>query len=142
MGIGVRVFFVDGRDVIRKIPYTRFERLWDQHPEECFPEYAGTRTRCAIAYVNLENRTPVDISHLEFLIIPFGKDGRINSIEFDRGMALAIQTLGSLKPDAENVTAAEHLFARRRYHHEFKWTPTAEQKSAVISAALNAKRLR
>jgi hypothetical protein len=142
MGIGVRVFFVDDRDAMRKVPYARFERSWDQHPEECFPEYAGTRTRCAIVYVNLENRKPINISHLEFLIITFGKNGRIDSTEFDRGMALAIQTLGSLKPDAENVIAAEHLIARRRYHHEFRWAPTAKQKSSVIYAVLNARRLR
>jgi hypothetical protein len=40
------------------------------------------------------------------------------------------------------VIHAEHRFAKKRYEHECTWTPTAEQRSAIIDAALQARRLR
>jgi hypothetical protein len=88
--------------------------------------------------VNVEHCKPVSLAHVECLIIPLANDGRMDTKAFARGLGLEVASVSALKPATAHVIAAGHLFARRRYQYEFRWTPTDEQIHAIIDATFQA----
>jgi len=136
MSIGARVIFVVG-NVITRVPVQRFERLFLGDPDEAMPEYAGQRLRCAYVLVEIEKRKPVRILRVDYVILPFGPDGRMAEDGRRRRDALVGEIAGGLVARVSGTVAdfGPHL-ARRQYQSEFKWQPTPEQAETVGSLAL------
>lgn len=136
MGIGVRAFFVVDGDVSR-VPFRQVERLLCGDPHEVLSQCAGRRVRCALVYVELVNRRPFAVRHVDYLMLPFGSDGRLDRAETQRGQALAMASAGTwFGAVSEPVVEFGPHLAARRYRTEFKWVPTATEVDTLVGQAL------
>jgi len=88
MSIGIRVMFVDGDRIIR-VPLRRFDRLFDRDLNEAMPEYAGQRVRCAMVYVELADRKPVEVVRIDYMVLPLDPEGRVDADLQSRKLMLA-----------------------------------------------------
>lgn len=55
MGIGLRIFLVNDDDSIKRLPYTKYERLLQQDSGVRFPQYAGKRVRYVEVAIDINN---------------------------------------------------------------------------------------
>jgi len=133
MSISLRIFFFNPDNSIIKIPLSRFDRLSKNDPNESFPEYAGESIKCAIVCVELENRRPVKIINVNYTIVSFSSDGRIDQEKLHREGALAAQMMDL--PDLflpKNVVDLSPKIAQKQYHERFKWKPTKDEVDKII----------
>jgi len=138
MGITCRVFFVDDNDSLQRIPMARLDRLLHFDRRESLPQYAGKRMRCAMAFMEVAGRRVLAIQNIEYSILTFDVKGHIDKKDWEKGMRLGMELLPSIL-DGEHpkqVINAQHLFAKRRYEHEFKWKPSRKLEEAIIAAVL------
>lgn len=136
MGISTRIFLVDNNDTIRRFPLSRFERLLREDPEECLPEFADKRMRCAEVVVELANKKPTGILRIVFFILSFDSQGRLDRSERERAKELAVNMVPPYgdRRAAECVVDAKHHFAKKEYEDRYKWTPTPEIEAAIFGA--------
>ena len=135
MGTGIRIFFVGDDSTIKRFPLTRYVRLTDHDPNERLPEYANTRVRCVEAAVEMEKRKPVDILRLLYIILLFDADGRLDATEKEEEWQLNAEMAPPfLEQEPKMVVDARHRFAKRRFHHKYRWEPTQEMESAIMEA--------
>ena len=138
MGFGIRAFLVvDGK--VSRVPFCRIERLLCGDAHEVMRQYAGQRIRCALAYVELVNRRAVAVRHVDYMVLPFASDGRLDRTETERGQRLAMAStetwFGAVSEPV--VEFGPHL-AARRYRTEFKWVPTQAEVESLMAQALKA----
>ena len=112
MGTGVRIFLVNDDGSVRRFPVARFERLFQHHPEENLPQYAGKRVRYSLVAVDLVNRKPAEIISIQYPILTFDSKGRIDA----------------------KVVDVEHRFLQKRYENRYLWRPTPEIEEAIVKA--------
>ena len=135
MGTGIRIFFVDDDGAIKRFPLTRYLRLTERDPNERLPEYANTRVRCVEAAMELEQRKPVDILRLLYIILFFDAEGRLDATEKEKEWQLSAEIAPPfLEQESKQVVDARHRFAKRRFHHKYRWEPTQETEFAVMEA--------
>jgi hypothetical protein len=136
MSLGTRVMFVDD-DRITRVSLRRFERLFQGDPTETMPECAGQRVRCAVVYVDLTMRKPTGVARVDYMVLTFGPDGRLDEAKQYREGALVGEMMGrAVVRASEPVVEFGPYLAGRQYRTEFKWEPTAQQAEAVIGIAL------
>ncbi len=138
MGISLRIFIVDDDDKLQRLPLARYDRLLAPNSKECMPQYAGKRVRYALVVVDLINRTPVEILRFEYSFLSFDAEGRIDPTESEKEARLAFEILPPLpflfdKP-TDNVIEARHLFSKKRFENEYKWTPAPRIEDAIVNA--------
>jgi hypothetical protein len=135
MGTAIWIFLVDDNGAIQRFPLTGYERLIERDPNERLPQYANKRVRCVEAAVELEQRKPVDILRLLYIILPFDSEGRVDAEEQERERQLVAETVPPiLGQDSKQVVDARHRFAKRRFHHRYRWEPTQEMEFAIVKA--------
>ena len=138
MGTSVRVFFFGSDHMARKVPLSRFERLYDRRSDESFKAYAGQRVKCAMVFVQLENRKPVEISHVDYFIVPFRDDGRVDHEERERGISLVMRSIDSpAGQESEKVINAMPRIFKKSYDEEFKWEPTSVELAMIVKKVFN-----
>jgi hypothetical protein len=77
MAKGFRIFFVHEDGALRRIPMTRFERLYLRNDKnERFPEYARQRVRYALVVLELKNKKPVAVERIDCSVITFRLPGK------------------------------------------------------------------
>ena len=136
MSIGVRVMFVDG-DRIIPVSQRRFERLVDRDLNEAMPEYAGQRIRCAMVYVQLADRKPVEVVRIDYMVLPLDPEGRVDADLQSRKMMLAGEMFGfGMTGTAERVVDFGPYLAEKQYRAEYKWKPTENEERALVDLAL------
>jgi len=136
MSIGTRVMFVEGNRVTR-VPVGRFDRLFQGAQDEVMPEFAGRVVHCALAYVDFEMRKPVGIARMEYVVLHFGPDGRLDQGARHRQDGLVGEMAGRLLSRLfEPVVDFGPYRAGRQYRAEFRWEPTKEQVHEVMRLAL------
>lgn len=136
MSIGVRVMFLDGDRIVR-VSQRRFERLFDRDLNEAMPEYAGQRVRCAMVYVQLADRKPVEVVRIDYMVLPLDPDGRLDADLQSRQMMLAGEMFGrGITGTPERVVEFGPYLAERQYHAAFKWKPTENEERALVDLAL------
>ena len=136
MSIGVRIMFLDGDRIIR-VSQRRFERLVDRDLNEAMPEYAGQRLRCAMVYVQLADRKPVEVVRIDYMVLPLDPEGRVDADLQSRKMMLAGEMFGfGMTGTAERVVDFGPYLAEKQYHAEYKWKPTENEKRALVDLAL------
>jgi hypothetical protein len=141
MGTGYRVFFFDENDNLRPLSMARYNRLRREDPGERLEEYARKRVRCALVILEVEGRKPVAITHIDYMIVPFDREGRLDSTELERSAKLAVQSLPPYMHDEEgHIIDARSRFARKRYEREFKWKPTPDIQAAIVAAIFEKER--
>lgn len=136
MGTGCRLFFINEDDTLRRIPLARYERLIAGNPVECFPEYKDKKVRNALAFVEFYNREPFELIAIQYSILSFNEEGRIDVGDFEKGMKLGAEMLMPTEsdPDYPNVVDAKGRFAIKRYHDRYSWTPSQNIETAIIRA--------
>ena len=135
MGIAIWVFLVNDDDSIQRFPLARFERLIDRDPKERLPQYAGKRVRYVEVALELEQRKPVGILRILYLVLPFDSEGRVDVAEQEKERRLGIEMMPPiLDRGSKQVVEAGHLFAKKRFDNEYRWEPTQEMESAIIEA--------
>ncbi len=136
MSIGTRIlFFVDDRMI--RVPLRRFDRLYRRARSERMPEHAGRRVRCAMVYVHVVLRRPVDVVRIDYAVLPFGPDGRLDEGGRRRQDALVAEMVSrTLCGGSGPVVAIGPYLAGRQYRAEFKWEPTEQQVRSLIDLVL------
>ena len=136
MGYGFRIFVLEDNDSLHPIPMARFNRLLNFEPDECFPEYAGQKKRCAIVVLEVEGKTPIDIDHIDYIKVAFDTKGRIDQSEFKRVSQLAVESFSLDLGDKQegNIIDARREFSKRRYENEVRWRPTPKIEHAIGQA--------
>lgn len=123
MSIGVRVMFLDGDRIVR-VSQRRFERVFDRDLNEAMPEYAGQRVRCAMVYMQLADRKPVEVVRIDYMVLPLDPEGRLDADLQSRKMMLAGETFGrGIAGTSEHVVDFGPYLAERQYHAEYKGHP-------------------
>ncbi len=136
MGTGLRVFLVNDDGSLKRFPLARFERLFQGHPEERLPEYAGKRVRYALVVVDLVNREPVEIIGIQYPILTFDSEGKIDAAELEKEMRLGVNMLpiGTSEDISRKVVDVEHRFLQKRYENRYLWRATPELEEAIVKA--------
>jgi hypothetical protein len=137
MAASLKVLFVDG-DQVRPVPFLQFDQLRAGDPSVRFPSLAGKRVRCALAVVESQRGRRGAVEHIDYVLLPFGSDGRLDMREMRRAKWLAVNelsgTLGSVFDPGAGMTP---YIVATRHSHDFRWVPTQTQIDAVIASALN-----
>jgi len=136
MGTGLRVYLVNDNGSLKRFPLARFERLFQGHPEERLPEYAGKRVRYALVAVDLVNREPVEIIGIQYAILTFDSKGKIDAAKLEKEMRLGVNMvpIGTTEGTSRKVVDAKHRFLQRRYQNRYLWRPTPEIEEAIVKA--------
>ena len=136
MGTGIRIFLINDDDSLKRFPLARFERLFQHHPEEHLPQYAGKRVRYALVVVDLVNREPVEIIGIQYPILTFDSEGKIDAAELEKEMRLGVNMvpIGTSEDISRKVVDAEHRFLQKRYNNRYNWEPTPEIEEAIVKA--------
>jgi hypothetical protein len=136
MSIGVRIMFLDGDRIIR-VSQRRFEGLVDRDLNEAMPEYAGQRIRCAMVYVQLADRKPLEVVRIDYMVLPLDPEGRVDADLQSRKMMLAGEMFGfGMTGTAERVVDFGPYLAEKQYRAEYKWKPTENEERALVELAL------
>ena len=136
MGTGFRIFLVDDDNFLHRLSMARYERLLRHEPAERLKEYAGKHVRCAKVVLEVAGRNPLSISYIEYFLLPLDAEGRIDITEQEKEAHLAVEVLPFITEEQSSgqVIDARSHFAKKRYEHEFKWTPTPEIQAAIVAA--------
>ena len=135
MGIAIWIFIVND-ELIQRFPLARFERLIERNPNERLPQYAGNRVRYVEAAVELEQRKPVGILRILYLILPLDSEGRVDAAEQEKERRLGAEMMPPIvmDRDSKQVIEAGYRFAKRRFDNEYRWIPTPEIEAAILKA--------
>ena len=129
MGISLRIFLVNDDDSIQRLALARYDRLLERDPKERLPQFAGKRIRYALVVVDLVNREPVEILRIQYSYLSFDPAGRIDPAYVKEEARLAFDVL-----PPSPVIEARHIFAKKRYESQYKWTPVQEIETAIMIA--------
>ncbi|SFC94953.1 hypothetical protein [Pseudoalteromonas denitrificans] len=131
MGIRPKVHFFDTSNNLKKIPYSKFDRLLAGDQKVCYQQYASQRIKCAISYVEILNRQPIKIVHCDYIIIPFNEVGGLNIVEYQHGKALMYQSIDLLS-DLNNIIDLQRLKAQKQFSNDFTWQANQQQIKAIV----------
>ncbi len=141
MGNSSQIFLIHDNNSLHPLSPARFKRLLKQEPAERLPQYAGRRIRCARATLSLSGRKLQAINKIEYSLLPFDTDGRIDIAERERQTRLAIESAPPLlrqNGHHKQIIDARGRFAKKRYDDNFKWTPNPAVEAALVVAILNS----
>ena len=137
MGLAIRVFLVEDDGYLRRLPLAGYERLLRGEAEGRLPQYAGKRVRYALVVVDLVDRKPIEIRHVEYSWLSFDTAGRLDRSEQEKEVRLAIEVLHPVSGEESlQLIDARHRFARKSYHDRYKWKPSSDIQAAIIAATL------
>ena len=136
MGTGLKIFLINDDDSLQRFPLARLERLINRDPKERLPQYAGKRVRYALVIVDLINRKPIEILRIQYAILTFDPEGKIDTAELEKEMRLGVDMvpIGTIAPLSRKVVDAEHHFLQKRYENRYLWRPTHEIEVAIVKA--------
>lgn len=87
--------------------------------------------------VELVDRKPIEIRHVDYSWLSFDSEGRLDRSEEEKEVRLAMEVLPPISGDESlQVIDARHLFARKSYDDRYKWRPSPEIQAALIAATL------
>jgi hypothetical protein len=138
MGLGLRIFLITEDDSLRRLSGEKFQRLRRGEPEERLPEYANKQLRYALVVLETEHRKPVAIHMVQYAYLFFDAEGTLDRTNLEQAARLALDMVPPAASDINDewVIDARHRFAKKRYHDQYKWTPTPELEAAIVRAVL------
>jgi hypothetical protein len=136
MGIGTRIFLIDENDSLHRISISRYNKMRNPDSDEFFTQYAGKRVRCAMIFLEVENRKPLSVVRTEYYYLPFDNKGRIDSTEMEKRIRLSLEIVPPIfeEQSPKKILDAQSRFAKKLYKHEFQWTPNQEIETAIMTA--------
>ena len=139
MGTGFRIFLVDDDDSLHRLSMARYQRLRRREPGESLPQFAGKRVRCAMVVLEVAGRKPISMNRIDYYMLTFDDQGCLDTAELEKEARLAVEVLPPYIDEEQprRVIDARIHFAKKRYEHKFKWTPTPEIQAAIVSEIFN-----
>ena len=139
MGTGLRIFLIHEHNNLQRLSVSRYERLIRRERNESHPEYAGKQIRYAIAILTLAGRKPLAINRIDYSVLSFDSEGRIDTSDQEKQARLALDSLPPLTKDENSedrgqIIDARQRFAKKRYEHQYKWRPNPATEAAIIAA--------
>lgn len=136
MGKGIRIFLVHEDETLRPISVATYDRLLGGDPDICFQEYAGKLIRYVLIILKFIKRMPVEIISVQYSVLTFDPNGRIDLGDLEKEMEIGFQMLRSScsVPDSPNVIHAEDRFALKRFHDRYTWEPNPKIEKAIVNA--------
>jgi hypothetical protein len=136
MGFGFRIFFVNDKDEIKRIPYARFERIFYRDPKETLLEYKNARIRYAEVILEIENRKPVSIVRVVYGYLKFNSKGHVDKEFQNEEMRVGMNMISlPLTGESSNVVHASDRFAQKTFKDKFSWSPSFELEQSIIEAS-------
>jgi hypothetical protein len=90
-----------------------------------------------MVYVEVYDRLPVGILHIDYMVLAFDTGGRLDPSERRRQEGLAVESVSINLPSvSEGVVEIGPHIAARRQRDEFAWKPTEEQVRSIADLAL------
>ena len=135
MGIGVRSFLVDDDGRVHRIPWNRMTRLFRGLPTREFHERRGSSVRCAVVFLEYENRRPARILRTEFSVLYIDGDGVLDPEAQSQQLRLIGQCLDdtlALGGERDKVVDIRPYLARKQYRERFEWTPSEDVLEAIF----------
>ena len=93
MGLACRVFLVDDNDALQRISMARLDRLLHFDRAESLPQYSGKSVRCAMVFVEVARRQVLAIRNIDYILLLFDDNGKINKKEWEKGIRLGMELL-------------------------------------------------
>jgi len=136
MGEGIRIFLVNEDETLRRIPVAKYDRLLGGDTDVYFQEYAGKRVRYVFIILKFIKRMPVEIISIQYSILSFDPNGRIDFGDLEKEMELGFQMLSPSCSDPvfPNVIHAEDRFALKRFYDRYTWEPNSKIEKAIANA--------
>ena len=131
MGFGIRVFYFDEGKIAR-IPFQKFDRMNDRNTVEALPEHAGKRLRCAMVLLNVENRKPVSVRHIDYLVMPLDSHGRVDHEEVLRSASFLIGPPERSTDEAARKVIEFRPYLSKHYREKCRWTPHAAERETFM----------
>jgi hypothetical protein len=134
MGLSLRIFLINDDDSIQRLALAKYERLIECDRKERLPQYAGKQVRYALAVVELIHREPVEIILIQYSYLKFDSEGRLDPDYVEEEARLSLEVLPPLQMERDlwPVIDARHQFAKKRFNHKYKWSPTPEIEAAIM----------
>ena len=135
MGIGVRSFLIDDDGSVSRIPWCRMSRLFQGESTQEFRMHSGRPVRCAIVFLEFENRRPTRILRTEFNVLYIDGTGALDSEAQSQQLRLIGQSLDdtlALGGPSGNVVDMRPRLARKKLREKFEWTPTEDVLDAIF----------
>jgi hypothetical protein len=135
MGIGVRSFVVNDDGSVSRVPWRRMSRLFQGEPTQEFRMHSGKPVRCAIVFLEFENRRPTRILRTEFNVLYIDEAGGLDSEAQSQQLRLIGQSLDdtlALGGSDGNVVDMRPRLARKKLREKFEWTPTEDVLDAIF----------
>ena len=85
VGMGSRLFLIDDDDSLERVSLAQLSRLLRFDKRVALPQYAGKRIRCAMAILEVAGRQVLTIRHIDYFVLPFDAEGRIDKEEWTGG---------------------------------------------------------
>ena len=143
MGYSERVYFFSDDGSVTRLPAAKFNRMWHQEGEDRVEQFAGKAVRCLIAYVELEERVPVDVVHFDSPIFYFDNEGHFDPDRQSEALRLSGQALPldlavpSTGPG--NIVDITPQLAKKRFLEEYQWEPTPEDLQTIYRLIFEGK---
>jgi hypothetical protein len=136
MGLGTKIFIVKEDDSLERLTLKRYTRLLKRHPDERLMQFAGKRIRYALTVLEMMNRKPIKILMVEYSVLTFDSEGRLDISEREKATRLVIDMLEPIASEKKStqVIDAKHKFAKKRFDEHYLWKPTPEIKVAIEAA--------
>ncbi len=136
MGLSTRMFLLDQKDGLYRLPNARFDKMLRDPSSHTIPRFAGARLRMADMVVELFDRHPIRVVWTTFGILTFDQDGCFEPNAFDvHQRARAELALAPIfpKPDSKTIVVdAATRFVAQGGH----WTPSPVLARRLDEAAL------
>jgi hypothetical protein len=138
MGIGVRSFVIGNDGAVCRIPWCHMSRLFRGEPTSEFQPHSGKPVRCAIVFLEFENRRPTRILRTEFNVLYIDKNGSLDAEAQSQQLRLIGQSLDSTLAlsSLTNVVDIRPRLARKQLRDKFEWTPTEDVLDAIFRRCL------
>lgn len=141
MGMSVRTILLDSGDQIFLLPNTVFRKMLTDPEAHPLKQFAGQCVRCAEVIVELQNRRPVRIVRVSYVLLRFNPEGVLDRarIEQETVAVLSEALFGSRQEDeaVSNVVDATNRFIVRGG----RWRPDADLTRAIHDAAMGRTRI-
>lgn len=138
MGYGFRVFLVEEDNSIKRIPTAKFDRLWQQESNDQWQPYANKSIRYAKVVLDLTNRKPHSILHVDYGYLVFDSEGKLDQKIIDEEKRIVADIVPQIhnEGNSSNVIYSKDEFAKRRHKNRFTWKPDSKIEIEIYDLAL------
>ena len=137
MGLSSKMAFIREDSTFLVLTQKKTDSLFKG--ESAIPEFADTTVKSAHFVYELENRKPIRIMAADYSLYRFSPKGFIDMPAHCMSAMAHISLLEDILPlqdrqrgKGDNIISAERKFLKRRFEHEWKWTPSEATETDLL----------